>query len=128
MNRITQLLTHLRARRESLQSRVRSATLAVLASLVASPVLAALPTAVTTTSASGDYIALAQEFFKKGFLFLGLLLASYGLYTVAGGAVAKFNEFRIGRAELSDVVIYAVVGVVILIILVYLLTEASTIL
>lgn len=111
-----------------LRQRSALAVASITVALLSSPAFAALPTAVTTTATSGDYIQIGQEYFKKGFLFLGLLLASYGLYTVAGGAIAKFNEFRIGRAELGDVVIYAVVGVVILVILVYLLTEASTIL
>jgi len=128
MTKLMSFRDFLRSKRNAIWTRANAVTLAIIASLLATPAFAALPTAVTTTTASGDYIALAQEFFKKGFVFLGLLLASYGLYTVGGGAMAKFNEFRVGRAELSDVVIYAVVGVVILVILVYLLTEASGIL
>lgn len=130
MKFLTHAFNKVRARGNRLAERINHAVTAVTVSLLASPAMAALPQAVQPGQGvgAGDYIALAQDYFKKGFLFLGLLLAAYGLYTVAGGAIAKFNDFRIGRAELSDVVVYAVVGVVILVILIYLLTEASTIL
>ncbi len=124
------LIQFYRNKRSNLAARIAATVSVLMTGLMATPAMAALPTAVAAGQgvASGDYIALAQQYFKSGFLFLGLLLASYALYTVAGGAISKFNEFRIGRAELSDVVVYAVVGVVILVIIVYLLTEASTIL
>ncbi len=130
MHKLSQLLAYCRTQRSHLTSRFAAVFALLMTSIMATPALAALPTAVAagTGTASGDYISIAQQYFKQGFLFLGLLLAAYALYAVAGGAISKFNEFRIGRAELSDVVVYAVVGVVILVIIVYLLTEASTIL
>jgi len=131
MHKLTQLRNYYQSQRARLTERFASAFAVLMTSLLATaPAQAALPTAVQAGQgvAAGDYIAIAQQYFKSGFLFLGLLLGAYGLYTVAGGAIGKFNEFRIGRAELSDVVVYAVVGVVILVILVYLLTEAATIL
>jgi integrating conjugative element membrane protein (TIGR03745 family) len=124
------LLKLYQSTRTRLVNRLATIAVAVLAAIMTNPVLAALPTAVTPASsaASGDYIAIAKEYFKNGFLFLGLLIAAYALITVSAGAIGKFNEFRLGRAELADVAVYAVVGVVILVIIVYLLTEAASVL
>ena len=47
---------------------------------------------------------------------------------MGGGAIAKFNEYRIGRAEAGDLMIYAVIGVIIIVAVIYLLNEASTVL
>jgi len=129
-NPLTTLLTLYKSTRTRLVNRVTTLVVAVLATAMTNPVLAALPTAVTPAAgaASGDYIQIAKEYFKNGFLFLGLLIAAYALITVSAGAIGKFNEFRLGRAELSDVAVYAVVGVVILVIIVYLLTEAASVL
>ncbi len=129
-NPLTTLLKLYQSTRTRLQARLAAFVVAALAATMTNPVLAALPTAVTpaTGTATGDYISIAKEYFKNGFLFLGLLIAAYALINVAGGAIGKFNEFRVGRAELSDVAVYAVVGVVILVIIVYLLTEAAAVL
>ena len=98
--------------------------------VLAEPAVAALPTAVSppTGAAAGDYIAVGQDYFKKGLLFLGLLISTLGFLAVAGGGIAKFNDYRTGRAELGDLAIFAVIGVVVLVLMVYLATEASTIL
>ena len=98
--------------------------------VLAEPAVAALPAAVSppAAAASGDYIAIGQDYFKKGLLFLGLLISTLGFLAVAGGGIAKFNDYRTGRAELGDLAMFAVIGVVVLVLMVYLATEASTIL
>ena len=90
---------------------------------------AVLPTPLPPTAAvSGDYIALFQEYWKKGAIVLGLIIGTMGFLSVAGGGIAKFNDFRSGKAELGDLSLYAVVGVIILVLMVYLLSTAADIL
>jgi integrating conjugative element membrane protein (TIGR03745 family) len=98
--------------------------------LLAGPATAALPAAVAPGAgvAAGDYIALMHQYWAAGVAFLVLLAGAWAFFAVGGGAIAKFNEYRIGKAEAGDLMIYAVLGVVILVAVVYLLTEASTIL
>ena len=102
---------------------------AVLASaFIVEPALAELPTAVAADgAASGDYIAIGKEYFKNGLIVLGLIIATLGFIAVAAGGIAKFNEYRIGRAELGDLGVLAVVGAVVLVLMVYLLNEAAVI-
>lgn len=99
-------------------------------SLLAGSTFAALPTAVApaTGVAAGDYIAIMHQYWTAGVAFLVLLAGAFAFFSVGGGAIAKFNEFRVGRAEAGDLMVYAVIGVVILVAVVYLLTQASTIL
>lgn len=103
---------------------------ALALALFAGAAAAALPTAVPPAAgvAAGDYIALMQQYWKAGVAFLVLLVGAWSFLAVGGGAIAKFNEYRIGRAEAGDLMIYAVIGVVIIVAVIYLLTEASTVL
>ncbi|NMG30176.1 TIGR03745 family integrating conjugative element membrane protein [Aromatoleum evansii] len=118
-----------------LQHRANRAARAVLLGLtvlgsvfIVEPALAELPTAVTADgAASGDYIAIGKEYFKNGLIVLGLIIATLGFIAVAAGGIAKFNEYRIGRAELGDLGVLAVVGAVVLVLMVYLLNEAAVI-
>jgi integrating conjugative element membrane protein (TIGR03745 family) len=102
----------------------------LLLGLSAGPALAALPTAVApaTGVVAGDYIAIMHQYWTSGVAFLVLLAGAWAFFAVGGGAIAKFNEYRLGKAEAGDLMIYAVIGVVILVAVVYLLTEASSIL
>jgi integrating conjugative element membrane protein (TIGR03745 family) len=98
--------------------------------LLAGSASAALPSPVAPGAgvAAGDYIALMQQYWKQGIALLVLVGGAVAFLSVGGGAIAKFNEFRVGRAEIGDLMLYAALGVVILVTVVYLLTEASTIL
>ena len=98
--------------------------------LFAGAAAAALPTAVAPAAgvAAGDYIAIMQQYWKAGVAFLVLLVGAWSFLAVGGGAIAKFNEYRIGRAEAGDLMVYAVIGVIIIVAVIYLLTEASTVL
>ena len=109
----------------------RAASLLVVilaAAFVIEPAFAELPTAVQAgNAASGDYIEIGKQYFKNGLIVLGLIIATLGFIAVAAGGIAKFNEYRIGRAELGDLGVLAVVGAVVLVLMVYLLNEAATI-
>ena len=103
---------------------------ALALALFAGSAAAALPTAVAPAAgvASGGFIAIMQPYRKAGSASLVLPVGAFTFLTVGGGAIAKSNEYRIGRAEIGDLMIYAVIGVVIIVAVIYLLTEASTIL
>ena len=89
---------------------------------------AVLPTVVTPTGVtSGDYIGVFQTYVKPALLLFGLIICAVAFYVVAGGAIGKFNEYRLGKAELGIVGVYAVTGAVVLIFIIYIVTEASTI-
>jgi len=96
-------------------------------SMVAGGAMAALPTPAPTagTAASGDYIALMKEYWKQGVAVMVLIVGALGFLSVGGGGIAKFNDFRNGKAELGDLVLYGVIGVVVLVTLVYLLTSSE---
>jgi integrating conjugative element membrane protein (TIGR03745 family) len=115
--------------RAKIGPRTASLGLAILASvLFVEPALAELPTAVAADgAASGDYIEIGKEYFKNGLIVLGLIIATLGFIAVAAGGIAKFNEYRMGRAELGDLGVLAVVGAVVLVLMVYLLNEAAII-
>jgi integrating conjugative element membrane protein (TIGR03745 family) len=103
------------------------ATIAI--ATIAQPALAALPTPVDPGggAASGDYMKLIQAYWKQGIALLVLIIGSIAFLVVGGGGIAKFNEYRLGKAEIGDLTMFAVLGVVLLVTAVYLLTTANTI-
>ena len=104
------------------------ALLAIALGLAAGPALAELPTVSAPDGAeSGDYLGMSGAFIKKALLLAGLVIAAAGFTVVAGGAIGKFNEYRISKAELGAVFTYSITGALILIIIVYLLTEAAAV-
>ncbi|MBC7501844.1 MAG: TIGR03745 family integrating conjugative element membrane protein [Herminiimonas sp.] len=95
--------------------------------LVADYALAALPTALNPggSAATGDYIGLIKEYWKKGVALLALIICALAFLSVGGGGLAKFNDFRAGKAEIGDLTLFAVLGVIVLVTTVYLLTTAD---
>jgi integrating conjugative element membrane protein (TIGR03745 family) len=107
---------------------VVSGALALL--ITSHPAMAALPGTVTPGAGvnGGDYIALLQQYWKSGVAVLVLMVGSYAFVEVSGGAIAKFREWREGKAELGDLKWFFFIGVVMLVAVVYLLTTANGIL
>ncbi len=101
--------------------------LGVLASSIAVPVRAALPTPVapSTSPGAGDWIGLIQGYIKDGGLVLGLAIAVLGFLWVAYLGFAKFNEARQGKAEWAEVGVLGIVGAIVLTFASYLLSEAA---
>ncbi|HEX7635852.1 MAG TPA: TIGR03745 family integrating conjugative element membrane protein [Noviherbaspirillum sp.] len=106
---------------------LKAAGVVALGALAMEPALAALPAAVAPPSGAtaGDYIGLMKEYWKQGIAALVLIIGAYAFVMVGGGAIAKFNDYRSGKAELGDLTMYAILGVVILVTVVYLLTTAA---
>lgn len=100
------------------------------AAFLASPAMAALPAAVQPAggAGAGDYTKLLQSYWQQGIAVIVLMVAAYAFVEVGGGAIAKFGEWRNGKAELTELKWYFLIGVVMLVTVVYLLTTAAGIL
>jgi integrating conjugative element membrane protein (TIGR03745 family) len=127
-DRVSQL--RLRALRDAVsrsRGRIGLIAAALLAATLAPSAFAVLPTTVPPAAgaASGDFIALLQGYWKEGVAFLVLAFGAYGFVEVGGGAIAKFSEWRQGKAELSELKWFFVIGVIMLVALVYILTTAG---
>jgi len=91
-------------------------------------VLAAMPTAVekgSSAATSGDWLALMTGYLDSGTDLLAWGAAILGFIVVAVVTIMKFNDARKGRAEWNEVGLTGGVGVVILLFVVFLATEAT---
>jgi len=106
---------------------LKAAGVVALGALAIEPAFAALPAAVSPgqNAVAGDYIGLIKEYWKQGVAVLVLIFGAYGFMEVGGGAIAKFSDYRNGKAQLGDLTMYAILGVIILVTVVYLLTTAT---
>lgn len=97
--------------------------------LAVEPALAELPQVVVPAGAAdGDFIAVVKAYAQPALVLIGLLIAALIFYVVAAGAITKFNDYRIGKGELGTVATYIVTGGMLIILIVYLVDKASTVL
>jgi integrating conjugative element membrane protein (TIGR03745 family) len=85
---------------------------------------AALPPAPAGAAAGSDYLGTMRDYIGLGIGLVALVLAGYAFVAVSGGAIAKFNEWRAGKAELGDLKMVFIVGGLLLLIVIYLVTQA----
>lgn len=85
---------------------------------------AALPVPPAGADAGGDYLVSMRDYIGMGIGLVALVLAAYAFVAVSGGAIAKFNEWRIGKAELGDLKMVFIVGGLLLLVVIYLVTQA----
>jgi integrating conjugative element membrane protein (TIGR03745 family) len=90
---------------------------------------AALPTtaAPSNAAAQGDYIGLAKGYAYDILILGGLIIGAIAFYTVAANAIGVYKEIGAGKKEWSDLGMHVLAGVLLLVMVVYLLTEASTV-
>ncbi|MBW8832293.1 MAG: TIGR03745 family integrating conjugative element membrane protein [Burkholderiales bacterium] len=100
------------------------AAITTASALVASVAHAALPTNPTGVSTSGNYLENMRDYIGLAIGLVALVLAGWAFIAVSGGAIAKFNEWRVGKAELGDVKMVFIVGGLLLIVVIYLVTQA----
>jgi len=86
---------------------------------------AALP-AVTSSGggAATDYMVQMRDYVGLAIGLIALVLSGYAFIAVSGGAIAKFNEWRAGKAELGDLKMVFIVGGLLLLVVIYLVTQA----
>ena len=105
----------------------------VVASLtmLATDVMAqALPTTAPPSrgSTAGNYIKLMQDYAYDIFIFIGLAVATIVFFVVAKNTVGAYGEVQDGKGTWGQVGMQFGVGVLLLVFVVFLLTEAAGIL
>ncbi|MCG7601780.1 TIGR03745 family integrating conjugative element membrane protein [Halomonas sp. McH1-25] len=89
--------------------------------------LAELPTLEEPTQGAGGIRTTAQGYLYDGFVLAGLLLSTAAFIWVGIGCLAAFNEGR-ARGEWTKFGVTAFVGVVLILVVIWLSTEAAPIL
>lgn len=88
---------------------------------------AALPATAdpTNAAADGDYIGLLKGYGFDIAIALGLFLGTIAFLAVAKNMVAVYTEIGAGKKTWGDMAMHGGMGVLLLVFVVYLLTEAS---
>ena len=117
MSRFSSIGTH--------ASRVRAlpATLAAALTACATAAYAALPTQPAGVPTGGTMLENMRDYIGMGFGLIALVIAGMAFFSVSGGALAKFGEWRQGKAELGDLKMVFIIGGLLLLVVVYLVTE-----
>ena len=102
-----------------------------LATLAAARAAAQLPDVATPDGIdedSGDYIAVFQAYALQIVVLGGLVVAVAALFVVAKNMLSKYSEIANGRATWGELGMHAAAGVVLLVIVVFLMTQAAGVL
>ena len=76
----------------------------------------------------GDYIGIFQAFAVQIASIVGLIIAAVTFFIVGKNMISKYSEISAGRASWGDLGMHAAVGVVLLVVMVFLMNQASDIL
>lgn len=100
-----------------------------LCSIFSSSVLADLPTMDTPSRGEGrGLMETIKNYSYDGVILMGLLIGSYAFTKVAGAALETFGEVRSGKKTWGDFAMIVLVGVCLLVVVIWLLTQAADIL
>ena len=91
---------------------------------------AALPdtAAPSKGSADGNYIELLQNYAYDIFIFLGLMMAVVAFFAVTKNTIGAYGEVQDGKGTWGQVGMQFGVGVLLLVFVVFLMTEAGKVL
>lgn len=94
-----------------------------------STVLAALPDTAdpSNAAADGDYIGLLKGYGYDIAIVIGLFIATIAFVVVAKNVVGIYSEIGAGKKTWGDMGMHGGMGVLLLVFVVYLLTEAAAI-
>jgi len=115
----------------SLPKRYYSALAAVAAWLVSSgQAMAALPTTAAPSrgTTAGNYIQLMQDYAYDIFIFIGLAMGTLAFFAVSKNTIGAYGEVQDGKGTWGQLGINFGAGVLLLVFVVFLLTEAAAIL
>ena len=92
--------------------------------------LAQLPTTAPPSrgTTSGNYIQLMQDYAYDIFLFLGLAIATLAFFVVSKNTIGAYGEVQDGKGTWGQLGVNFGAGVLLLVFVVFLLTEAAAIL
>ena len=104
--------------------------LAVATTLMSGSAFAALPTTAPPTrgAPAGNFITTLQNYAFDIGIFAGLAVATVLLFIVSKNVIATYSEVSDGRATMGQVGMQAMIGVLLLVFVVFLLTQAATVL
>jgi len=108
----------------------KAVALAALTMFTSNVMAQALPTTAPPTrgTTAGNYIKLMQDYAYDIFIFLGLAVATIVFFVVAKNTVGAYGEVQDGKGTWGHVGMQFGVGVLLLVFVVFLLTEAAGIL
>ena len=122
-------LARQRARVASWWQRAATASLYLATLILSQPAFADLPTQTAPQGVdAGDVIGMWRTYARIGFNVLILIVGTVGFISVASGALEKWRQYGKGKIELTEMKEYIVGGVMVLVVIVFLLTVANTIL
>ncbi len=103
--------------------------ISTMALVGATSVQAALPAtaAPTNAAAAGDYIGLIKGYAFDIAIVLGLILGTIAFLTVSKNMVAVYADIGAGKKTWGDMGMHGGMGVLLLVMVIYLITEASTV-
>ena len=109
--------------------KVFSGAAALLLGLTHNVAFAALPTTSdpTNAAADGDYIGLLQGYAFDIGIVIGLIVGTVAFVAVSNQMIGTYTNIGRGRATWGDMGMQAGAGVLLLVFVVYLLTEAAAI-
>ncbi len=98
--------------------------------VMAGQAMAALPTTAPPSrgTTAGNYIKLMQDYAYDVFVFIGLAVATVVFFIVAKNTVGAYGEVQDGKGTWGQVGMQFGIGVLLLVFVIFLLTEAATIL
>lgn len=81
-----------------------------------------------TNKGNGGIMDLIKGYGGDAVILGGLLVAAYAFMKVAGALISEFGEVQAGRKKWGDLGMLALVGAILLVVIIWLVTEASKIL
>lgn len=118
------------SRCSSKTTRCKALFAVVSATLFTGNAWADLPTTAPPSrgSTAGNYIQLLQDYSYDIFLFLGLAVATLTFFVVSKNTVGAYGEVQDGKGTWGQLGLNFGVGVLLLVFVVFLLTEAAAVL
>ena len=103
--------------------------LGVMAAAATAQVHAALPTTADPTNApaDGNYIDLLKGYAFDIGIVIGLIIGTIAFIVVASNMIGTYKEIGAGKKTWGDMGMHGAMGVLLLVFVVYLLTEAAAV-
>lgn len=110
-------------------ARLRATLLFLPLATAAGQVSAGLPPVQQpTTGGGGGLWNTWMGYLKMGGLALGLLVCIGAFMSVAHAVITSFHDVRKGKGTWTELILYCVVGIILILVVIYLATQAADIL
>lgn len=97
--------------------------------MLAGPALAELPTMEPPSRGEGDGMMTTIQNYAYDFgIFAGLVISAVAFYTVAGVTIRKFKDANENKGSWGEFGLAAGVGVILIVVIIWLMTQAAEIL